>query len=108
MRSRSVLYRFNEKGEPVKEPAFSIFNPFRDRGPENSGDIFLKLLKDGKCEEVIASLSVKTENRQELCGREANSPLVAWKLIELTRLMQQECTIEHSGEAMMATRGNFG
>ena len=84
MRSSSVLYSFNEKGDPVKEPVFSIFNPFRDRGPENRAESFLNLLKEGKCEEATAVLSFTPEYRQELCGREANSPLLAWKLTNRT------------------------
>ena len=84
MRSSSVLYRFSEKGDPVKEPAFSIFNPFRDRGPENRAEFFLTLLKEGKCEEATAILSFTPERRQEVCGREANSPLLAWKLTNRT------------------------
>ncbi len=84
VRSMSVLYRFNEKGNPLKEPAFAIFNPFRDRAPESHAEAFLNLLKEGKCEEATAVLSFTPEYRQELCGREANSPLLAWKLTNRT------------------------
>src|ERR1041385_676434 len=92
MRSISVLYRLNETGNPVNEPTFAIFNPFRDRAPENRADSFLNLLKEGKCAEPIAALSFTPEYRHEVCGREAHSPLFNWKLeIELTPLARQRC-----------------
>lgn len=84
MRASPVLYRFSEKGDPVKEPVFSIFNPFRDREPENRAESFLTLLKDGKCEEATAILTFTPERRQEVCNQEANSPLLGWKLTNRT------------------------
>ena len=80
MRSRSVLYRIGERGDPVKEPAFSLFNPFRDRAPERSAEAFLTLLMQGQCAQATSVLPATPEDHQERCEREANSPLMAWQL----------------------------
>ncbi len=79
-RSRAVLYRYAEAGNPVAEPAFSIFNPFRDRSPEQSAEAFLEKLKVGQCEQSLSALPDTPEHRQELCEREKASPLVSWRL----------------------------
>lgn len=47
LQSRPVVYRYYEAGNPIKEPAFVIFNPFRDRRPEKSAAEFLQRLKWG-------------------------------------------------------------
>ena len=79
-RSRSVLYRYVEAGNPVKEPAFSIFNPLRDRSPERSAEAFLENIKAGQCERTMSALPDTPEHRQEVCEREKASPLVSWRL----------------------------
>ena len=38
---RSVIFSWKERGTVSQVPVFSIFNPFRDRGPERSADEFL-------------------------------------------------------------------
>lgn len=80
-RSRSVLYRYVEAGDPIKEPAFAIFNPFRDQGPERGAETFLEVIKAGQCEQA---LSLLPKHNQETCEREKESPLMAWRLSNRT------------------------
>ncbi len=79
-RSRSVLYRYVEAGNPVQEPAFAIFNPFRDRSPEHSAEAFLEVIKAGQCERAMSALPNMPEYRQDICEREKGSPLMSWRL----------------------------
>jgi len=80
-RSRPVLFRYSETGDPVKEPAFAIFNPFRDRAPEHGAEAFLDSMKAGQCEMAMSSVSGSSIERiRETCEREKNSPLVGWQL----------------------------
>lgn len=79
-RSRSVLYRYVEAGNPVKEPAFAIFNPFRDRSSEHGAEAFLEFMRAGQCERAMSALPDAVEIRQDICERELRSPLVAWQL----------------------------
>jgi len=83
-RSRSVLYRYLEAGNPVKEPAFAIFNPFRDRSPEESAEAFLEVIKAGQCEQAMSGVPGALQHRQETCEREKDSPLIAWRLANRT------------------------
>jgi hypothetical protein len=78
--SRSVLYRYVEAGNPVKEPAFAVFNPFRDHSPERSAETFLKIIKDGQCEQAMSAVPGTLEHRQDTCEHEKESPLMAWRL----------------------------
>jgi hypothetical protein len=82
--SRSVLYRYVETGNPVKEPAFAIFNPFRDHSPERSAETFLGIIKDGQCEQAMSAVPGTLEHRQETCEHEKESPLMAWRLANRT------------------------
>jgi hypothetical protein len=79
-RSRSVLYRYVEAGNPVQEPVFAIFNPFRDRSPEHSAEAFLEVIKAGQCERAMSALPDTPESRQDICEREKESPLMSWRL----------------------------
>ena len=79
-RSNPVLYRYLLQGDPVGEPEFAIFNPFRDRSPERTAEAFLEHLRAGNCAEVITGLNNTPDYNQEICGRESNYPLVAWRL----------------------------
>lgn len=80
VRSTPVLYRHILKGNPVKEPDFTIFNPFRDRSPERSAEAFLELMKASQCEQAMSVLPDTPEYRQEICEREKESPLMSWQL----------------------------
>ena len=78
-RSKPVLYSYVEKGNPVKEPVFAVFNPFRDRSPERSAEAFLENMKLGLCEREMVFVS--PQHNQEVCEREKDSPLSAWRMV---------------------------
>lgn len=82
MNSRSVIYRHSWPGSPSKEPAFTIFNPFRDRRPEKRATEFLVRLKNGDCENAMRELSqsYSAEYQQRTCERERTLRLLSWKL----------------------------
>src|ERR1044072_3020850 len=80
MHSHSVLYRYFEAGNPTKEPAFVIFNPFRGRQPERSAESFLRRLKDGDCQRAMSELSHQLQYQQETCEHEKTNPLTSWRL----------------------------
>src|SRR5450432_3059886 len=84
VRSRPAVYRYFEKGDPVEEPAFVIFNPFRNRSAERQADSFLQLLKEGHCDQALSALPIKQETRHELCDLEVKSPLEGWRLTNRT------------------------
>jgi hypothetical protein len=79
-RATPVLFRYVEAGNPTKEPAVAVFNPFRDREPESSAETFLAQLKAGECERTMAALSRTAQSIQETCDREGRYPLTAWRL----------------------------
>jgi hypothetical protein len=79
-RSTPVLYSYVEAGDPTKEAAFTIFNPFRDRKPEGSAETFLVQLKAGECERTMAALSHTAQYIQDTCEREERYPLASWRL----------------------------
>ena len=83
-RSTAVLYRYVEAGDPVKEPAFAIFNPFRDRSPERSAEAFLTATRAGQCAQAMSPLVASSQHKQEVCEREQRYPLVDWRLANRT------------------------
>jgi hypothetical protein len=80
LRSKSIVYRLVESGNPDHEPAVSIFNPFRDRQPEKCAQNFLELLKAGQCERAMAGVPVNTEYRRIVCEKEGAYNLEGWSL----------------------------
>lgn len=79
-RSDPIVYRYGIKGNPVNEPEFTIFNPFRDRSPESTAAAFLEQMRAGNCPEAVAVLSQTPDYNQELCEKESDSPLTGWRL----------------------------
>lgn len=80
MQSDSVLYRYVEVGDPTKEPAFAIFNPFRDRQPEKSAEDFLLRLKHGDCQSAMSELVHRLQYQQDTCEHEKSKTLTTWRL----------------------------
>ena len=83
-RSQPVLFSYVEKGDPVREPVFAIFNPFRDRSPERSAEGFLENIKAGQCDCELAGIVNSPEHNQEVCKREKQSPLSGWRMMNRT------------------------
>jgi hypothetical protein len=77
---RPVLLKVTDPREPFHGPAFALFHPFRDRGPEHAADVFLQQLKDGKCAQAMAETSEEKERVPHICDREKTYPLQSWKL----------------------------
>ena len=61
-----------------------VFNPMRNRQPERAAAALLRLLKDGKCEEVVADTPLEQEYREYICGKEKMHPLTDWTLVDRT------------------------
>lgn len=80
VRARSVLYSSGATADPVGEPGFSIFNPFRDRRPERTADAFLEALKLGECVRVMGALPIDEQYAQYLCSKETEHHLESWQL----------------------------
>src|SRR5262245_50101413 len=91
-RSRSVLWRIEDKGTVDAWPIYSFFNPFRDRDPELEAERFLKIISAGQCDQALAVLrqglskqvdrSKEEESDRELCERERSYPLMSWTLVD--------------------------
>lgn len=80
-RSRSILYRSSDaSADPLGEPGFSIFNPFRDHSPEHTAQTFLEGLKSGQCERVMASLAIDPPHADYICSKETEHHLEKWQL----------------------------
>lgn len=81
-RSRPVVSGYVLRGDPVKEPSFAIFNPFRDRKPEQRADEFLTRLQKGDCESAMRELSpaASVDYQTTTCERERTLRLRSWKL----------------------------
>jgi hypothetical protein len=80
-RSNLVLLKYRETGRLKQGPLFSIFNPFRDRTPENSSETFLQQLKAGVREKAISEIQTITE-KDTICEQEQKFPLISWRLMD--------------------------
>lgn len=78
--TKPVLYRYIQQGNPIREPSFSLFNPFRDKIPENVAEKFLEMLKAGKCQQAMSNLPVTEAYRKDICDRENEFALQHWRL----------------------------
>jgi hypothetical protein len=77
--SGPVLLRMNS-GPMIGDSGLTIFNPFRSRAPERCAEAFLELMKAGRCEEAIATVSDGLETRETVCENEKSYPLSSWRL----------------------------
>lgn len=78
-RTRSVLYRFTEIGTVGGGPHFIIFNPFRDKIPENEAEKFLMLFRKD-CETATLHLKFPATQYTGLCEKEVSYEEVKWTL----------------------------
>ena len=82
-RSKSVLLRFGESDtKSTGGPSFVLFNPLRDRVPEQQAAAFLELVKVQPCAQALADLSLNQERVQYLCQMEGEHRLVSWRLAD--------------------------
>jgi hypothetical protein len=64
----------------AKRFKYSIFNPFRNRAPEDKAEHFLKLLKDGPCQQAYTLVQEPEERRQYTCEKEDKYKIQKWFL----------------------------
>lgn len=72
-----VLLRFPGIENMRGDPSFVVFNPFRDREPEQSGEQFLREIRSGRCLEVTSHLNM--DKRNWLCQKTLEYPLRSWQ-----------------------------
>lgn len=78
-RSKSVLFRIDEAAaKSTGGPSSALFNPFRDRSPEQKVAAFLELLKAQPCAQVLADLPVPQEYFQMECKHQ----LISWRMAD--------------------------
>ncbi len=56
-----------------------IFNPLRNRAPEQAAEFFLESLKTGRCQEIMPAAIDNSPSRQAICSLETEHPLTAWR-----------------------------
>lgn len=82
-RSKAVLYRFDmAAAKSTGGPSFSIFNPLRDRSPEQPAETLLEQIQTQGCVQAMTSLPLDQERRQYLYGMEENHRLISWRLAD--------------------------
>jgi hypothetical protein len=62
------------------DPQIIVFNPLRNRAPEQAAEFFLESLKAGRCQEVTPAAIDKSLFNQEVCSLEKSYPLTSWRL----------------------------
>jgi hypothetical protein len=81
--SKPVVYSYSDPATPSLVPTFVVFNPFRDREPENTAQQLLNRLKKGECERAISNL-FSAADLQIICEKEAKYKLEDWDLRDRT------------------------
>jgi hypothetical protein len=82
-RSKSVLYRFEKSAaKSIGGPSFSLFNPFRDRGPEQKAEAFLERVRAQPCPQVLTDLALDQDTFKYLCEKEDANRLISWRLAD--------------------------
>jgi hypothetical protein len=59
---------------------YSVFNPFRNRAPEETAEHFLNLLKNGPCQKAFTLVQEPEERRQYTCEKEDKYKIQRWFL----------------------------
>lgn len=81
-RGRPVLFEYRESGDPAGHSLYSIFNPFRDRGPEVAARDLLAELRDSKLDHLLDQAELTDERRAEIREKELAYPLRQWDLVQ--------------------------
>jgi len=68
LRQHTVLFTLNEAGSASEDPAFVVFNPFRDRTPEKIAENFMQQLPSAHCMELVAPL--RGDYAKHICSQE--------------------------------------
>lgn len=102
----AVLYRY--KSSTAVDPAdglMVIFNPFRGRHPENTANLFLNSLKDGKCYETLAEIPLESESKVHICEKESEYPMKNWHLVD--SIEEGDQTILHFNAVRKAENSEY-
>jgi hypothetical protein len=91
-----VLFQLSEPGDPLG-PVFTVFHPFRDKGPERAVDRLLNGLRSGEIDRALAATGLSSDRRAYLRDQETAHKLRGWRLVEredgdLAVDLSYECT----------------
>jgi hypothetical protein len=76
--SGPVLFRFTT-GPMSADYGFTIFNPFRNRDPEQCAKALMELLTTGHCEDAVA-MFYDPQKAHGICEGESKNPIASWRL----------------------------
>ena len=79
-----VLSR-SEEHDPLSGLPIAIsLNPLRDRSTEHSANKFLRELRDGRCDDLLAQWEhdYRRKYARFICQSEAQHPLLSWQLVD--------------------------
>lgn len=79
--SGPVLFSFVEPGSPAQEPAWSLLNPLRNRGPEHAAEALFRQLIDGYPADVLARLQTQPPVSPDVITGEQKARLQSWRLV---------------------------
>jgi len=79
-----VLARSEEHDPLTGLPVSIKMNPLRDRSTEHAANKFLRELRDGQCDDVLAQWErdYRKKYAHFICSSEAQHPLISWDLVE--------------------------
>jgi hypothetical protein len=79
-----VLARSDEHDPLTGLPVSIKMNPLRDRSTEHAANLFLRDLRDGHCDELLAKWEHDYHKKyaRYICKSEAQHPLLSWQLVD--------------------------
>ena len=79
-----VLARSEERDPLSGIPESISLNPLRDRASEREARKFIRAMKDGRCNDELATWQKDYRKKYAayICDAETRHPLVSWKLVE--------------------------
>ncbi len=79
-----VLARSDEHDPLTGLPVSIKMNPLRDRSTEHAANNFLRELRDGHCDELLAKWEHDYHKKYArfICKSEAQHPLLSWELVD--------------------------
>lgn len=75
-----VIYSYRDRASASQGPTFILFNPLRDRSPEQVAEQFLEQLKMGECAKAVSGLPIPFDKQLSMCEKEGQAALDAWTL----------------------------
>ena len=83
-RQGPVLSRSEDRDPLSGIPNSISLNPLRDRSSERTASEFIRLMREGHCEEALAGWAKDYRKKYAafICSSEAEHPLVSWEIAE--------------------------